>query len=65
MSTIEHMLGEECAQQAAIGVGGQEIDPAKPMQVQADVYRVTPRSKVVLGTLPDKGKPVLQCGIIR
>lgn len=52
MSTIEHLIGEERAKALNEGVGGKFVDPAKPLQVQADVYRVAPRSKVVLGTAP-------------
>lgn len=61
MSTIEHIIGEECARAANAGVGGKSIDPAKPMQTQADVYRIAPRSPVTLGTEPDKGRVKLDC----
>lgn len=65
MSSIEHMIGEERARQLNAGVGGKYVDPAKPLQTQADVYRVTPRSKVKLGTMPDKGKVKLDCVAFR
>lgn len=61
MSSIEHMLGEERARALNEGVGGKFVDPAKPLQVQADVYRVAPRSKVVLGTRPAPHKQQLDC----
>lgn len=61
MSSIEHMIGEECAKAANAGVGGKWIDPAKPLLKQADVARIYPRSPVTLGTIPDRGKVVLNC----
>lgn len=61
MSSIEHMIGEECAKAANAGVGGKWIDPAKPLLKQADVARIYPRSPVKLGTIPDRGKVVLNC----
>ncbi len=61
MSSIEHMIGEERAKALNEGVGGKFVDPAKPLQVQADVYRVTPRSRVKLGTVPAPHKQVLDC----
>ena len=61
MSSIEHMIGEEHAKAANAGVGGKWVDPAKPLLKQADVARIYPRSPVKLGTIPDRGKVVLNC----
>ena len=62
MSTIEHMLGEECAKAANAGVGGKWVDPAKPLLKQGDVTGLLPRSPVKLGTNTEPGKNMRNCG---